>query len=59
MPSWLFTGILLPWIIADLFSAWVCFCFMQDDELGSAGDEVDTGESATGAGVAASEGGAA
>ena len=61
MPSWLFTGILLPWIIADLFSAWVCFCFMKDDELGSAGDEVDTSESAAGAGagVTASEGGAA
>ena len=55
MPSWLFTGILLPWIIADLFSAWVCFCFMQDDELSRASDE-DTHEAAE---MVATEGGGA
>tara|TARA_B100000029_G_scaffold141483_3_gene136697 strand:+ start:543 stop:932 length:390 start_codon:yes stop_codon:yes gene_type:complete len=39
IPSWLFGGILLPWIAADLFTTWVCFGFMKDDELGLAGDE--------------------
>lgn len=39
VPSWLFGGILMPWIIADLFTIWVCFFYMQDDELGMAGDE--------------------
>ena len=39
IPSWLFGGILMPWIIADLFTTWVCFFYMKDDELGLAGDE--------------------
>ena len=55
MPSWLFTGILLPWIAADLFTTWVCFFFMQDDELSRASDE-DTHEAAE---MVATEGGGA
>ncbi len=39
IPSWLFGGILLPWIVADLFTIWVCFFYMKDDKLGRAGDE--------------------
>ena len=39
IPSWLFGGILLPWIIADLFTTWVCFFYMKDDQLESPGDE--------------------
>lgn len=39
IPSWLFGGILMPWIVADLFTTWVCFFYMKDDELGRAGDE--------------------
>ncbi|MCH2210668.1 MAG: hypothetical protein MK110_05165 [Fuerstiella sp.] len=39
IPSWLFGGILLPWIVADVITAWICFFFMKDDDLGAAGDE--------------------
>jgi len=55
IPSWLFGGILLPWIAADVFTTWVCFFFMQDDELGHASDE-DTREAAE---MVATEGGGA
>ena len=55
IPSWLFGGILLPWIVADVFTTWVCFFFMQDDELGTAGDE----EGHAAAEMAATEGGVA
>ena len=34
IPSWLFWGIAVPWIVADLFTVWFCFFFMQDDDLG-------------------------
>ena len=58
MPTWLVGGILLPWIIADLFTTWVCFFFMQDDDLGeTAGDE--DGHVAPAAEVVATEGGGA
>ena len=39
MPSWVVWGIAAPWLAADLFTTWFCFCFMKDDELGIAGDE--------------------
>ena len=55
IPSWLFGGILLPWIVADVFTTWVCFFFMQDDELSRASDE-DTHEAAE---MVATEGGGA
>ncbi len=38
-PSWIIWGIAAPWIVADLFTTWFCFCFMKDDDLGIAGDE--------------------
>lgn len=57
IPTWLFGGILLPWIAADAFTTWVCFFFMKDDELGTAGDEETHGVPV--ADVAAAEGGAA
>ena len=34
IPTWLFWGILVPWIVADIFTIWFCFCYMQDDDLG-------------------------
>lgn len=34
VPTWLFWGILVPWIAADIFTTWFCFCFMKDDDLG-------------------------
>ncbi len=39
IPSWVVWGIGAPWIAADLFTTWFCFRFMQDDDLGVAGDE--------------------
>ncbi len=56
IPTWLFGGILLPWIIADLFTTWVCFFFMKDDKLGAAGDEETHAEPVA---VTGAEGGAA
>ena len=55
-PLILFGGILLPWIIADLFTTWVCFFFMKDDKLGAAGDEETHAEPVA---VTGAEGGAA
>lgn len=34
IPTWLFWGIAVPWIAADIFTTWFCFCFMKDDDLG-------------------------
>jgi len=42
IPTWLFWGILVPWIAADIFTIWFCFCFMKDDELG--GDDETTSD---------------
>ena len=39
IPSWLFGGILMPWVVADLFTTGICFFYMKDDDLGLAGDE--------------------
>ena len=39
MPSWVFWGVLVPWIAADVFALWFCFFFMADDPLGEAEDE--------------------
>jgi len=39
MPSWVFWGVLVPWLGADLFGCWFCFFFMADDPLGEAPDE--------------------
>jgi hypothetical protein len=39
MPSWVFWGVLVPWLGADLFACWFCFFFLADDPLGEAEDE--------------------
>lgn len=33
IPSWIFWGIGVPWVIADLFTAWFCFLYMSEDDL--------------------------
>jgi hypothetical protein len=33
IPSWLFWGIAVPWLIADLFTLWFCFFYMKDADL--------------------------
>lgn len=44
IPSWLFWGIAVPWVVADLATIWFCFCFMQDDDLGVAHEGEDLAE---------------
>ncbi len=39
MPSWIFWGVLVPWIVATLFSIWFGLCYMADDDLGETAAE--------------------
>ncbi len=39
MPSWVFWGVAVPWVAADLWAVWFCFRFMVDDPLGEVQDE--------------------
>lgn len=50
IPSWVFWGVLVPWLVADVFSLWFCFFFMADDPLNDAEDEghTDKGETVEG-----------
>lgn len=41
IPSWLFWGIAVPWLAADVFTTWFCFFFMADDDLGEAHEGAD------------------
>jgi hypothetical protein len=34
MPDWSFWGVAAPWGLCLLFSAWFCFGYMADDDLG-------------------------
>jgi hypothetical protein len=38
IPRWLFWGIFVPWIVADIFTTWFCFWYMADDDLDAAGE---------------------
>ncbi len=33
MPSWVFWGVFLPWILSIVVSAWFAFAFMEDHPL--------------------------
>ncbi|MEX0701925.1 MAG: hypothetical protein WD069_07500 [Planctomycetales bacterium] len=44
VPSWVFWGIAVPWLLADAFTIWFCFCYMQDDDLGEAHEGRDVAE---------------
>ena len=33
LPHWIFWGVVLPWLAANLVTAWFCFGYMQNDEL--------------------------
>ncbi len=39
MPSWVFWGVLTPWIAATLFSVWFGLAYMTDDDLGASEDD--------------------
>lgn len=47
IPSWVFWGVLVPWIVADVFGLWFCFFFMADDPLSEAESEGDAGTGKT------------
>lgn len=42
IPSWLFWGIVAPWLVADLLTVVICFAWMRDESLGVAGDEAES-----------------
>ena len=44
MPDWVFWGIVVPWILADVFAIWFCFFYMVDDDLGEAQEGRDLEE---------------
>ena len=44
IPAWLFWGIFVPWLAADVFTIWFCFFYMQDDDLGEAHEGSDIEE---------------
>ena len=49
MPSWVFYGIFLPWMVVNLIGVWFCFFFMKDDDLDAEGSttapQADSSES--------------
>ena len=53
IPTWIFWGIGFPWLLADAFTIWFCFCSMADDDLGeaqeAASQEAQQSSSAAGA----------
>ncbi len=44
IPDWVFVGVVAPWLVVDVFSAWFCFVFMRDDDLGHANEGLDLEE---------------
>ena len=44
IPSWVFWGIGFPWLVADVFTIWLCFFYMKDDDLGEAREGADLAE---------------
>lgn len=40
IPSWVWWGIAVPWIVSGIVSILMCLFFIQDDGLGHAADEV-------------------
>ncbi len=56
IPSWVFWGIFAPWLIADIFTTWFCFCYMADDELGEAHEGADIAEDIAASTAAEAEG---
>ena len=34
IPNWVFWGIVVPWLAADIFTIWFCLFFVSEDDLG-------------------------
>lgn len=45
-PSWVFWGIGMPWLIADLLTIWLCFFRMTDDDLEPTAEQLATSREA-------------
>ena len=41
VPSWVWWGIFLPWLLADVFTIWFCCFYMTDDDLSAAEPVID------------------
>lgn len=39
MPRWVFWGIFMPWVFADVVTIGFVFFFMRDDDLGETADD--------------------
>jgi len=44
MPSWAFWGIAVPWVVANIVTAWFAFVYMADDDLGEVHEGLDIEE---------------
>jgi hypothetical protein len=40
IPSWVFWGVAVPWVVCGVVSILLCLFFIRDDDLGHAEDEV-------------------
>ena len=40
MPTWIFWGIVLPWLAADVITTWLCFRYIRNDNLGVSPEEL-------------------
>lgn len=47
IPTWVFWGIVFPWLVADVATTWICFKVMKNDDLGITADESDASISAS------------
>lgn len=47
IPAWVFWGIVVPWLAADVFALWFCFAFMANDELGELDEPEERTEDGT------------
>ena len=41
IPAWVFWGVAVPWLAADVFIVVFCFVLMTDDDLGEVPEETD------------------
>lgn len=48
IPTWLFWGIGVPWLVADVVTTWFCLFAMKDDDLGEAPEEAATADGPSG-----------
>lgn len=47
MPGWVFWGIAVPWLVADVVAIWFCFGYFVDDDLDEAALRVNADTSKT------------